>query len=159
MTPADALPYRGRLTHRREEAPMDLVTLYHQANDAWNRHDRDAYVALHADDCEIVAPGSTGKGHQGVLDFWADSAGPFPDNRATPRTVVADGTTVVEESVWEGTNTGPLTMPDGSELPPTGAVVSVPYVGVHTVRGGRFVSSHYYWDQMAFLKPLGLLPS
>ncbi len=96
---------------------MDLMTLYHQANDAWNRHDHDAYVALYADDCEIVAPGSTGKGHQGVLDFWADSAGPFPDNRATPRTVVADGTTVVEESVWEGTNTGPLTMPDGSELP------------------------------------------
>jgi len=116
---------------------MDLVTLYHQANDAWNRHDRGAYVALYADDCEIVAPGgSTRKGHQGVLDFWAESAGPFPDNRATPRTVVADGTTVVEESVWEGTNTGPLTMPDGSELPPTGAVVSVPYVGVHTVRAG-----------------------
>ena len=64
---------------------------------------------------------------------------------------------MADGSVWEGTNTGPLTMPDGSELPPTGAVVSVPYVGVHTVRGGLFVSSHYYWDQMAFLKPLGLL--
>ena len=84
---------------------MDLVTLYHQANDAWNRHDRDAYVALYADDCEIVTPGSTGKGHQGVLDFWTVSAGPFPDNRATPRTVVVDGTTVIEESVWEDTNT------------------------------------------------------
>jgi hypothetical protein len=60
--------------------------------------------------------------------------------------------------VWEGTNTGPLTMPDCSELPPTGAVVSVPYVGVHTVRGGWLVRSHYYWDQMEFLKPLGLLP-
>ena len=144
---------------------MDLVTLYHQANDAWNRHDRDAYVALYADDCEIVAPGSIRKVHQGVLDFWAGSAVPFPVNRAKPRTVVADGTTVVEESVWEGTNTGPLTMPDGSELPPTGTVVSVPYVGscpcrtsVYTPSGGRFVSSHYYWDQMAFLKPLGLLP-
>jgi hypothetical protein len=36
--------------------------------------------------------------------------------------------------------------------------VSVPYVGVHAVGGGRFVSSHYYWDRMAFLEPLGLLP-
>jgi ketosteroid isomerase-like protein len=49
-------------------------------------------------------------------------------------------------------------MPDCSELPPTGAVVSVPYVGVHTVRAGRLVRSHYYWDQMEFLKALGLLP-
>ena len=51
--------------------------------------------------------------------------------------------------------------PDDARLqraPPTGAVVSVPYVGVHTVRGGRLVRSHYYWDQMEFLKPLGLLP-
>ena len=137
---------------------MDLVTLYHQANDAWNRHDRDAYVALYADDCEIVAPGSTGKGHQGVLDFWADSAGPFRDNRSTPRRSWPTRRPFSRSPCGRARHRSPDDA-DGSELPPTGAVVSVPYVGVHTVRGGRFVSSHYYWDQMAFLKPLGLLPS
>jgi len=127
------------------------------ATDAWNRHDRDAYVALYTEDCEIVTPDATVTGHDGAREFWRQNADPFPDNRITARKIVTDGTTLVEESVFEGTNTGPLPMPDGSEMPATGKAVAVPYVGLHTARDELIASSHFYWDQLSFLQQLEVL--
>jgi len=136
---------------------VEIIELIDLAADAWNRHDGDAYVALHAEDYEIVTPDLTAKGHDGVRQFWAANWGPFPENQITVLRVVADGTTVVEEGVFAGTNTGPLPMPDGTELPATGATVSIPYMAWHTVRDGLFTSSHFYWDSIAFLQQLGLM--
>lgn len=136
---------------------MDLTTLVDRGADVWNRQDRDAYVALHSEDYEIVTPSLSATGHDGVRAFWAVNFDPFPENRVTVLRVVADGTSVVEEGIFAGTNTGPLPMPDGTELSATGAAVSVPYVAWHTVRDGLFVSSHFYWDSMTFLQQLGLM--
>lgn len=136
---------------------MEITELVEQGAEAWNRGDQDAYLALHAEDYEIVTPDLTATGHDGVRAFWASNFGPFPANRVTLIRVIADGTDVVEEGVFAGTNTGPLPMPDGTELPATGAEVSVPYLAWHTVRDDLFVSSRFVWDQMAFLGQLGLL--
>jgi len=136
---------------------MEITELNDLATEAWNRGDRDAFVACYTEDCEIVTPDMTAKGHDAVHQFWAANFGPFPENRVVAHRTVMNGTTIVEESVFEGTNTGPLPMPDGTELPATGAAVSVPYVGLHTARGDRIVSSHFYWDTMAMLQQLGLL--
>jgi len=136
---------------------VEITELLDRATNAWNRHDRDAYVAFHTEDYEIVTPDVAAKGHDGVRQFWAANCGPFPENQVTVLRVVADGTTIVEEGVFAGTNTGPLPMPDGTELPATGAAVSIPYMAWHTVRDGLFASSHFYWDSMAFLQQLGLL--
>ncbi|MDT0350019.1 ester cyclase [Pseudonocardia charpentierae] len=137
---------------------MGITELNDLATDAWNRHDRDAYVALYTEDCEIVTPDATVTGHDGAREFWRQNADPFPDNRITARKVVTDGTTLVEESLFEGTNTGPSPMPDGSEMPATGKAVAVPYVGLHTARDELIASSHFYWDQLSFLQQLGVLP-
>ena len=136
---------------------MDTTELAHRGADAWNRNDLDAYVALYSDDCEIITPDTSGKGHDAVRAFWASNSGPFPEARITLRRVVADGADLVEEGVFEGTNTGPVPMPDGTELPPTGAAVSVPFMNWHTVRDGRITSSRMLWDNMGFLQQLGLL--
>jgi ketosteroid isomerase-like protein len=68
-----------------------------------------------------------------------------------------DGEPPAEEGLLTGTSTGPLPMPDGAEIPATGAAIELPYVAMHVVREGRFVESRYYWDQMATLGQLGLL--
>ena len=69
-----------------------------------------------------------------------------------------EGGTLVEESVFRGINTGPLPNPDGTEIPPIGVAVEVPYAAIYTARGGQFVSCRMYWDQMAVMGQLGLLP-
>ena len=72
--------------------------------------------------------------------------------------LAGDGELLAEEGVLTGTNNGPIPMPDGSGLPATGSAVELPYIAMHTVRDDRIVESRYYWDQMAMLGQLGLLP-
>jgi predicted ester cyclase len=72
--------------------------------------------------------------------------------------VIAEGNTLVEESVFEGTNSGPLPGPDGSEIPATGQRVSAPFSGVYTVQDGKIASTRLYFDQLDMLAQLGLTP-
>ena len=94
-----------------------------------------------------------------VRQFWELYDWAFPDYHVVTHRIVVESDTVVEESTFQGTHTGPLRPTDGSEdIPPTGARVEVPYAAIYTVRSDKFVSSRMYWDQMAIMGQLGLLP-
>ena len=136
---------------------MDPRELFDRMTDAWNAHDVEGVVAPFAEDCEVTAPGFAGKGHQGMREFWAQNERPFPDNQVVVHRTMVDGDTLVEESLFRGTNTGPLSNPDGTETPPTQARVEVPYAAIYTVRGDLFIRCRMYWDQMEVMGQLGLL--
>ena len=138
---------------------MDAKELVQRGTDAWNSRDQEAFFATYADDCEVSAPGFTGKGRQGLTEFWATWNGAFPDNQVIVRVLFAEGDRVAEESVFEGTNDGPLPNPDGSQIPATGRRVSEPFSGIHAVRDGRIASTHFYFDQVDLLTQLGLMPT
>ena len=138
---------------------MDAKTLVQTGADTWNSRDQEGFFATYADDCEITAPGFTGKGRQGLADFWDAWQTGFSDNQVTLRLVFAEGDNVVEESVFSGTNDGPLTGPDGSHIPATGRQVSAPFSGLHTVHDGRIISTRLYFDQLDMLTQLGLMPT
>jgi ketosteroid isomerase-like protein len=123
----------------------------------WNDRDRVGYRDCYTGDAELVAPGFGGKGHEAVLEFWDENMTGFPDNRVVVDRAVVHGDVLVEESRFEGTNTGPMTGPDGSPMPATGRAVSVPFAGVHVLRDGRIASTHFYWDTFDMLGQLGLL--
>ena len=72
--------------------------------------------------------------------------------------LLVEDDTFVEESLFRATNTGPLRNPDGTETPPTGALVEVPFSGFYTVRGDQVVRVRMYWDQLDMLGQLRLLP-
>jgi steroid delta-isomerase-like uncharacterized protein len=137
---------------------VDAQELIEATTSTWNARDREGYLALYTDDCEIAAPGFTGHGHEDLGAFWDVQMTALPDNRITVlRTAVGDGgALVVEESVVEGTHTGPLVGADGSELPPTGRHVSAPFAMVHELRDGKLVASRLYYDQLDFLAQLGV---
>lgn len=106
----------------------------------------------------LTTPQGTTKGHEAVEAFWDAFQTAFPDNRVRLRAVLEDGEVVAEEGVFTGTNTGPMSLPDGSVAPASGAAIELPYAGVYTVRAGRIVETRYYWDQIAMLGQLGMLP-
>jgi ketosteroid isomerase-like protein len=136
---------------------MDASQLIQLTTDTWNDRDFDGYLAAYHDECEISAPGFVGKGHQGVTEFWTTFMTAFPDNRVLlPHPIIGAGDIGVEEPVLEGTHTGVLVGPDGSEIAPTGRRISVPGAGVHTVRDGRIVSSRFYSDTLELLTQLGV---
>jgi hypothetical protein len=65
----------------------------------------------------------------------------FPDNQARVQLLIADGNDLAEESVFEGTNSGPLQGPDGTQTPATGRRASQSFTQIHTVRGDKIASS------------------
>jgi predicted ester cyclase len=138
---------------------VDARELAQRAEDAWNAKDQETFLSYYDPEHEVVAPGFTGKGVQGLRDFWALWNGAFPDNRISSQTVVVEGETVAQASTFQGTQTGPLFTADGTEIPPTGRQVSVGYASFTTVRGARAVRTQFYFDQLDILEQLGLGPT
>ena len=72
---------------------------------------------------------------------------------------VEDGELFFSEFTFAGTNTGPLVMPDGTELPATGQAVEVRAAEVVHARDGQILQTDMVWDNMAFMTQLGLVPA
>jgi ketosteroid isomerase-like protein len=140
-----------------EEQTMTPIDVVQAAVDSWNNADRQEFIVGYTDDCEISTPTMNGTGHDAAAAFWTATMGSLPDGRITEVRLVADGETVCEEAVVNGTNTGPAHLPDGRELPPTGRPVRLPFAAVHTVRDGKIAASRFYWDTMTVVEQLGLL--
>ncbi len=82
--------------------------------------------------------------------------GAFPDASWEPVAKHEAGDTAIDEGYSFGTNTGPLQMPSGDTLPPTGKRVRLRGCDVATVKDGRIVSHRFYYDQTEFAEQLGL---
>lgn len=138
---------------------MDVEELIRISTDTWNDRDRDGYLAVYTEDCEVSGPGFALKGHDGLAEWWAQYMSAFPDNRIVVTRTITDESTgfVVEESVIEGTHRGPLDTGDGSSIPATGRHVSVPFCMVHRTQDGRLVASRLYYDQVELLAQLGVM--
>lgn len=81
----------------------------------------------------------------------------FPDIRHEIRDVVESGNKIAIELVVTATHTGTFRTPQG-DVPATGRPVVWESVEMITLRDGKIASWHAYFDQMAFLAQLGLLP-
>jgi predicted ester cyclase len=76
----------------------------------------------------------------------------------TEGVIFEQGDTIATEFTWAGTNTGPLVLPDGTELPPTGKRVQTKGMELVRISDGKIATHHEYWDNMALAGQLGLLP-
>lgn len=127
--------------------------------DAWNAHDKRAWTADVADDCDVKGPGGvsgTGRELRDMLfAMWTDG---FPDNHIRPITIAEDGEYGILEAVFEGTHTGTLNTPSGP-IPATRKRVSIPFVTTSKAKDGKFKSFHLYFDQVELMTQLGLMPA
>ena len=134
---------------------LDLVNRYYQAV---NAADWAAYQDLFTDDASLEAPGgATGSGPAAMVAFdqiWKTAA---PDFTVTPLSQVAAGTGVSSENLARGIQTGPLATPAGV-IPATGLEIAGKYVGVFEIRGGRIAAQRIYFDRLAIVEQLGMLP-
>ena len=82
----------------------------------------------------------------------------FPDLKGEIKTEMVNGDLGVMEIVWVGTHSGPLLMPDGKTVPPTGKKIAVPATAWTVARGKKAIESRHYLDVLSLLAQLGLLP-
>jgi steroid delta-isomerase-like uncharacterized protein len=130
---------------------MDRVT------DAVMRGDQEALKALYAPDAVAETPDQgTIRGRDAIAAYLAEFGAAFPDATWEPlHTHEVDGT-AIDEGYFIGTNTGPMTGPNGETIPATGKRVRARECDVATVENGVVTSHRFYFDMMDWLEQLGL---
>jgi ketosteroid isomerase-like protein len=132
---------------------MDAVT------EAVFQKDLEAAANLYAPDAVMATPDQGElRGPEQIIGYLKQFNDAFPDNRYEPAYAHESGDTAIDEGYFVGTNTAPLPLPTGEELPATGKQVRVRACDIATVQNGVITSHRFYFDQMDFLGQLGLLP-
>lgn len=121
-------------------------------------NENEAYARGYAEDGVFVHPAATLQGREEIAAFMTGYHVAFPDGRHTVTKVLQDGDTVAVEGTFTGTNSGPLPGPDG-DVPATGRTVTLRWAGIADVGPDGLRSMHGYYDQLAFLGQLGLVPA
>ena len=127
--------------------------------DAFNASDWQRFRALLADNMTYEETG-TGRRVQGADEYvrlcqgWKEG---FPDVKGTVRKTLAQGETVAQQIVWEGTHTGPLVGPAGTMLP-SGRRTTTHATIWATFQDGKLREASHYLDLLALLQQIGALP-
>ena len=124
----------------------------------YNTADLDSCMALYAED-------ATQRMHDGIFDGidairarLARDLEAFEDAKYVVDSFFTAGDKFADEWTFTGTNTGPLRLPDGNVIPPTGKTVEIKGMEYVELRDGKIVVDNLYYDFMAAVAQLGLIP-
>ncbi|MFD9035708.1 ester cyclase [Streptomyces sp. NPDC059567] len=121
--------------------------------------DGKAIADLYAEDAVAITPDvGEVRGRDAIVEYLRTMTDSVPEATYTSLNKYEIGDTAIDEGIFSGRNTGPILLPTGETLPPTGKEVSIRGVDIATVRDGRIESYRLYYDQLQFLDQLGLLP-
>jgi steroid delta-isomerase-like uncharacterized protein len=136
------------------------------ARDLWNEYeamysklDYSGVASLYASDAVHVDAVGRHEGREAIGVYFEEGDKPFSDISMETAQLIEEGDVFVVEWVWRAMNTGPLTMPDGTEIPATHKAMELPGVSVSSVRDGKITSQRDYLDNASMMTQLGLLPS
>jgi steroid delta-isomerase-like uncharacterized protein len=125
----------------------------------YNAGDLDGVMELYADDAVQGMPDGVFEGRDAIRNRLANELDAIPDVTHTVTSFIEQDDAFADEWTFIGTQTGPLTLPDGTLLPPTGKRVEVR--GMEIVRvgvEGKIVLNTLYYDNLAVAAQLGVLP-
>jgi ketosteroid isomerase-like protein len=139
---------------------MAAVTeLIAEGTELFNKGDLDGYCAHYNDDVVLTTPDGRFEGRDSVKAYMQGLLTAFPDTQVTIGRHCDTGDVYFGEFTVRATNTGPISMPDGSELPPTQKSVHVIGNEIATVKDGKIAQHDMLWDNMSFFGQLGLVPA
>jgi hypothetical protein len=143
-------------------APLTNVERMYALDEAWNARDWDTFDAYH-DQSDVVvywperraAPTMGGRNHRAEAERFCRA---FPDNKVHhPYQVLfgdADFTCFVTR--FTGSFTGPLELPNGTVIQPTGQSFDVLSSSTARWRNGRIIEEYLFYDSGTFLEQIGL---
>jgi steroid delta-isomerase-like uncharacterized protein len=125
----------------------------------YNRGDLDACMELYAEDAVQRMHDGLFEGVDAIRERLARDLTAFGDAKYVVESFFAEGDKFGDEWTFTGTNTGPLRLPDGTEIPPTHKQVEIKGMEFVEVRDGKIVVDNLYYDFMAAVFQLGLVPA
>ncbi|KRB42477.1 MAG: ester cyclase [Pseudomonadota bacterium] len=121
---------------------------------AFRVSDLDGIARYWADDVKYQAPGVELLGKVARIQaehVWLDA---FTSNNVETTRRFVDGDEIVDFAIMSAMHTGPLALPGGPVLPPTGVQISAPYVARYRIVDGRVVYQHVIYDRLALVEQL-----
>ncbi|HEY6015833.1 MAG TPA: ester cyclase [Gaiellaceae bacterium] len=137
------------------EANRELLERYVEL---YNAGDLDACMELYAEEAVQRMHDGVFEGVAAIRARLARDLDAFPDAEYVVESFVEDGDRFADEWTFTGTNTGPFRLPDGTEVPATGKPVEIQGMELVEVRDGKIVVDNLYYDFMAAVAQLGLVP-
>jgi steroid delta-isomerase-like uncharacterized protein len=121
----------------------------------WNAHDVPGVLAYYDDEIawHNIATDEVFRGKEAVRGYLTRLLAAFPDLQFAVLHKIARGNNVAEQWVIRGTHRGTF-----MGIPPTGRPVHIPGMSMLEMRGGKFLSDHFYFDSGTVMRQLGLLP-
>ena len=140
--------------------PQALMDAARGLVDAYNRADWEQMGALLAPDSiyDEVGTGRQARGDEEITDLFKGWKRAMPDSEGTVTGAIDGGDSAVLEVTWRGTFTGPWSTPEG-DVEPTGKQQTSRACIVTTLQDGRIKETRQYFDSMALMTQLGLLPT
>jgi steroid delta-isomerase-like uncharacterized protein len=139
------------------DSPAQLEMLIARYNEAWNAHDLDAIMGMHAPDM-IFENHTAGERAEGaaVRDHIAGIFKSWPDLRFEGVRVYAREGVVTQEWTAYATHSQPVKRGD-IEVPPSGNRLSWAGVDVIPTENGFIKRKDVYSDSVSILKQLGFM--
>jgi limonene-1,2-epoxide hydrolase len=130
---------------------------------AWEGGDSDRVASYFTDDAvyhNIPMKPVVGKTaiRESIHEFCSQSTSRPAMRIEIHRQLVSGEDTVVAQWTCQGTNTGPLTMPDDKKLPATGRSLELAIVPICEVIDGKVAGEHEYFDGATTMSQLGPAP-
>jgi steroid delta-isomerase-like uncharacterized protein len=141
----------------KHDSAGDLARAIHRYNEAWNAHDLDAIVSMHAPDMtfENHTAGESAQG-EGVRRHIARIFETWPDIQFATRRLYVRDDVVTQE--WTATATHRSTMRRGGLVAePTGKRIEWRGVDVIPFENGLVKRKDVYSDSVSILRQIGLL--
>jgi steroid delta-isomerase-like uncharacterized protein len=135
----------------------ELEAVIARYNDAWNRHDIDAILALHTYDAvfENHTSGGKGVGKPEIRALLEGIFATFPDLRFDGRRLYVRDDLVVQEWTATATHTKSITRA-GKTYPPSGKKIAWNGMDVIPMRGGLVARKDVYADSISYLRQIGV---
>jgi ketosteroid isomerase-like protein len=132
--------------------------LLDQYVERYNKGDLNGVMDLYAEDAVQLMPDGMFKGRDAIHDRLALELKGFSEVHHTAESFLEQGDTFADEWIFRGTHTAPFPLPDGTELPPTGKRVEIRGMELVQMRDGKIVVDNLYYDNLASMVQLGLVP-
>ena len=126
--------------------------------DRYNAKDLDAVMDLYADDAVQLMPEGLFEGKSAIRERLARDLDACSDIAHRVESYVEQDDSFADEWTFVGTHSGPFPLPDGGHVPPTGKRLEIRGMELVVLRDGKIVVDNLYYDNVAVLAQLGLVP-
>lgn len=121
----------------------------------------DQFQTCYSEDAtseDIDSPQPPVRGRAAILEATKAQFAPFSDRRGELQLVLGNGLHVVGVALWQGTNDGPMTGPDGKSMPATNKKVGMlmAHLGEFDALGNAVVRDASYVEEGTMMAQLGI---